>query len=329
VLCPDNWPQRCTLVGANACRRPQDATGTPPRRGCPPRAGGCPCSPRTHLPGTPSTRRPTMGKKRKRQRPAGETFTLVDNGENLLEGLVLRRDAVTVAEEAELLTFINDGLARGRNGSIRKPTYLKAEGARSRGNRRESLQYGGFFDFNRGRPGKRGLVPPFPPILERLVANLVKRGFIDASLNPDSCIINSYAPGDCIPPHTDHAAYARPILTLSLLGEEPILVGRSFRSTRACAWEPIVGRSVTLPRRSLLLLGGNSGSVAKHCVSACAGPRVSITLRRQPPEDWRPDASELIGGETHKKRKPLSGSAKRRKKREKLLTRRTEPSRRT
>ena len=59
-----------------------------------------------------------MGKKRKRQRPAGETFTLVEsNGENLLEGLVLRRDAVTVAEEAELLAFINDGLARGRNGS--------------------------------------------------------------------------------------------------------------------------------------------------------------------------------------------------------------------
>ena len=154
-----------------------------------------------------------MGKKRKRQKtaaPPGETFRLVEsNGENLLEGLVLRRDAVTVAEEAELLAFINDGLARGRNGSLRKPTYLRAEGARSRGNRRESLQYGGFFDFNRGRPGKRGLVPPFPPILERLVANLVKRGFVDASLNPDSCIINSYARGDCIPPHTDHAACPR------------------------------------------------------------------------------------------------------------------------
>ena len=115
-------------------------------------------------------------------------------------------------------------------------------------------------------------------------------------------------------PHAD----ARPILTLSLLGEEPILVGRSFRSTRACTWEPIVGRSVTLPRRSLLLLGGASGSIAKHCVSACAGPRVSITLRRQPPEDWRPDAADLVGG-GGTKRKPLSGSAKRRKKRAKLL----------
>ena len=108
-----------------------------------------------------------MGKKRKRQRPAappGETFRLVEsNGENLLEGLVLRRDAVTVQEEAELLAFINDGLARGRNGSLRKPTYLKAEGARSRGNRRESLQYGGFLISTAGGRGSAASCRPSRP----------------------------------------------------------------------------------------------------------------------------------------------------------------------
>ena len=108
-----------------------------------------------------------MGKKRKRQRAAaapGETFRLVEsNGENLLEGLVLRRDAVSVAEEAELLTFINDGLARGRNGSLRKPTYLKAEGARSRGNRRESLQYGGFLISTAGGRGSAASCRPSRP----------------------------------------------------------------------------------------------------------------------------------------------------------------------
>ena len=259
--------------------------------------------------------------KRKRQKTkttTGETFSLRAKNEDILEGLVLHRDAVSVHEEAELLTFINDALARGRTGALRKPTYLKAEGARSRGNRREMLQCGGFFDFNRARPGRRGLVPPFPAILERLVANLVKRGYIDQELGPDSCIINSYVKGDCIPPHTDHAAYARPILTLSLLGEEPMLVGSSFRNVRACCWEPTIGRAVLLPRRSLLLLGGKSGSVAKHCVSACGGPRVSITLRRQPPEDWRPDVTALVSGDAGGKRKPLSGSAKRRKKRAKM-----------
>ena len=46
---------------------------------------------------------------------------------------MLRRDAVTVAEEAEFLAFVNDGLARGRNGSLRKPTYLRKQKARGRG----------------------------------------------------------------------------------------------------------------------------------------------------------------------------------------------------
>ena len=74
-----------------------------------------------------------MGKKRKRQRaaaPPGETFRLVDNGENLLS-LVLRRDAVSVAEESELLAFINDGLARGRHDSLRADLF-KSRRRRSR-----------------------------------------------------------------------------------------------------------------------------------------------------------------------------------------------------
>lgn len=39
--------------------------------------------------------------------------------------------------------------AKGRKGEIKKPTYLRAAGTRSQGNQRESLMYGGFFDFNR------------------------------------------------------------------------------------------------------------------------------------------------------------------------------------
>jgi hypothetical protein len=83
------------------------------------------------------------------------------------------------------------------------------------------------------------------------------------------------------------------------------------------------------------VLGGNSGDIAKHCISACKGKRISITLRKQPPPDWKPDQSELVGkmgknaerwkhqaagkvtydemGERPKKN-ALSGSAKRTKK---------------
>lgn len=82
-----------------------------------------------------------------------------------------------------------------------------------------------------------------------------------------------------------------------------------------------------------MVLGGNSGNIAKHCISSCKGKRISITLRKQPDHDWRPDESELAGkkrkvdkmkhggaDETSSdnvekpKKKALSGSAKRRKK---------------
>jgi alkylated DNA repair protein alkB family protein 5 len=162
------------------------------------------------------------------------------------------------------------------------------------------------------------MVPPFPPILERLVAVLVDQSkLLPAAIRPDSVIINSYSAGDCIPPHVDHASYYRPISTLSLLGEEPMLVGSKFRTVKASTWEPVVGVSALCPRRSLLVLDGNSANIAKHCISACSGPRISITLRKQPDADWAPNVAELVGDAPQNKRRALSGSAKRRKKKAK------------
>ena len=258
------------------------------------------------------------------------TFSLMDGGIDVLEGLVMHKDAISKEFESELISFVQTQCERGRRGELKKPTYLRASGARSQGNQREAIMYGGFFDFNRARPGKRGLVPPFPPILERLVDHLIKNNYLPADVRPDSCIINQYGRGDCIPPHVDHQSYYRPISTLSLLGEEPMLVGSRFRTVRSCTWAPVCGQSIPLARRSLLVLGGNSGNIAKHCISACHGPRISITLRKQPPPDWKPDESELVGkkggkqsnngddtineGNKPQKKKSLSGSAKRRKK---------------
>jgi alkylated DNA repair dioxygenase AlkB len=248
----------------------------------------------------------------------------------------MHREVISEEFEDELIAFVQTQCERGRNGELKKPTYLRASGARSQGNQREAIMYGGFFDFNRARPGKRGLVPPFPPILERLVDHLVKNNYLPNEVRPDSCIINRYDRGDCIPPHVDHSSYYRPISTLSLLGEEPMLVGSRFRTVRSCTWAPTRGKSIPLGRRSLLVLGGNSANIAKHCISSCSGPRISITLRKQPPPEWKPDTSELVGkggqpskqgddesrvsGEVNNgsgakpKKKTLSGSAKRKKK---------------
>ena len=281
------------------------------------------------------------------EKPKGETFSLVDErvGVDVLEGLVLHQEVIDEQFENDLIAFVQRQCEKGRKGVLKKPTYLRASGARSQGNQREAIMYGGFFDFNRARPGKRGLVPPFPPILERLVAHLVDNHYLPAEVRPDSCIINQYNAGDCIPPHVDHSSYYRPISTLSLLGEEPMLVGSRFRTVKSCNWVPICGKSVSLARRSLLVLGGNSGNTAKHCISACKGQRISITLRKQPPPDWKPDESELVGkggqrrlsgakrkggggeesgggrveGDEYIKKRSLSGSAKRRKKMAKIM----------
>ena len=230
-------------------------------------------------------------------------FSCMSGKIDIAEGLVLHRNVISEDMERELIDWVLRECERGRQGLVRKPTYLRASGARSQGNEREALMYGGFFDFNRARPGKRGLVPPFPPILNRLVEKLVdEKGLLPKDVRPDSVIINSYSAGDCIPPHVDHPSYYRPISTLSLLGEEPMLIGSKFRTVKACTWEPTVGLSVSCPRRSLLVLGGNSGNIAKHCISCCKGPRISITLRKQPPPDWRPDKSELVSGTKKRKR---------------------------
>ena len=42
------------------------------------------------------------------------------------------------------MTFVVDQCERGRRGELKKPTYLRASSARSQGNQRESLMYGGF-----------------------------------------------------------------------------------------------------------------------------------------------------------------------------------------
>ncbi|KAL7448728.1 hypothetical protein ACHAWC_002845, partial [Mediolabrus comicus] len=257
------------------------------------------------------------------KKPKGQTFSLFDssssikstkkrkrrpnnnNKVDILEGLILHQEVISSQFEQQLITYIQNQCHKGRSGQLKKPTYLRSSGSRSQGNQRESLQYGGFFDFNKARPGKRGLVPDFPPILHQLVNELVTKGYIDNNIRPDSCIINQYGKGDCIPPHVDHESYARPIVTLSLLGQEDMLVGTKFDTVKSCTWKPIIGTSIPLPRRSLLLLGGNSGNIAKHCVSACKGERISITLRKQPPPDWRPSVSDLnrSGGGAKKKRK--------------------------
>ena len=214
--------------------------------------------------------------------PQGRVFECLDGGVNIVEGATLYEDVITENQETEFVEWVLARCAEGRAGKLKKPTFLQAGGARSRGNKRQALQYGGFFDFNKACPGKRGLVPPFPPWLSRLTQQLVAQGYLPKSCIPNTCIINYYSPGDCIPPHVDHASYPRPICTMSLLGEENMLLGSQYATVGPNKFEVRTGVAVPLPRRSLLVMDGNSANVAKHCVSACVGERISLTLRKEP-----------------------------------------------
>ena len=216
-------------------------------------------------------------------------FELVQNGRNILRGLSVVPEVISRQEEREVCRWVLMRCAEGRAGKLRRPIFLRAGGARSRGNRRQSLQYGGFFDFNKAAPGKRSLVPPMPPILENIIDRLMAHpgvGFKVLGGRPDQVIVNYYQPGDCIPPHTDHASYLRPIVSLSMLSEQPMLLGtpKGFKCTGASQFAVVPGRAISVPcpRRSLVVLDKESGDVAQHCVPACTMPRISLTFRRDP-----------------------------------------------
>ena len=87
-----------------------------------------------------------------------------------------------------------------------------------------------------------------------------------------------YSEGDCIPPHIDHHDFVRPFVTLSLLSEQPILFGKEIKIVEDGIFDAPV--RVALPVGSVLVLNGNGADVAKHCVPAVSGERVSITFRK-------------------------------------------------
>ena len=151
------------------------------------------------------------------------------------------------------------------------------------------------------------------------MARLEARGVVAAADRPDSCIVNLYERGDCIPPHIDHRDFARPFVTLSLLSEQAraARAAHSQPRRRTCSAHAVHTRrprgapwphALPLPREQRILFGreievlgegefsapvelplpvgsalvfdGNGADLAKHCVPAVTAQRVSLTFRR-------------------------------------------------
>uniref|UniRef100_A0A9I9DJQ3 RNA demethylase ALKBH5 n=1 Tax=Cucumis melo TaxID=3656 RepID=A0A9I9DJQ3_CUCME len=58
-----------------------------------------------------------------------------------------------------------------------------------------------------------------------MIKRFVKWLILHSTCIPDSCIVNIYDEGDCIPPHIDHHDFLRPFCTVSFQTESNIIFG--------------------------------------------------------------------------------------------------------
>jgi alkylated DNA repair protein alkB family protein 5 len=223
--------------------------------------------------------------------PRPQTFELMENVRgkrmNTLSGLALFKDVLSPAEQVHVLAYSRRICELGDDGALMGRTY-SAPRRWMRGKGRVTVQLGCCYNYARDAKGNPpGIIPSeavcgMPPLYEDIIDRMVSRGIFDARTRPNSCIVNFYSEGDCIPPHIDHHDFTRPFVTLSLLSEQPILFGEKIAIVDDGEFDAPF--SLPLPLGSVLVLDGNGANVAKHCVPAVCSDRVSITFRKIGPK---------------------------------------------
>lgn len=231
-------------------------------------------------------------------------FCLIErvNGQNvnILEGLELHKNVFNHSEQKELVDFVYQLQELGRNQKLRRRTYSEPR-KWMRGKGRVTLQFGCCYNYAVDKDGNPpGIirdedVDDIPLKLRMVIKRLVQWQVLPSSCVPDSCIVNMYDVGDCIPPHIDHHDFVRPFCTLSLLSECDIIFGTNLKIVGPGIFKGSI--SIPLPIGSVLILNGNGADVAKHCVPAVPTQRISITFRKMDPtkvpQGFRPDLELL------------------------------------
>lgn len=216
---------------------------------------------------------------------------------NILQGLELHTGVFSPAEQQRIVDLVHDLQDKGRRGLLRGERTYSEPRKWMRGKGRATIQFGCCYNYATDRDGnppgiiRREEADPLPPPLKSMVRRLVSWRVLPPDCVPDSCIVNVYDVGDCIPPHVDHHDFARPFCTVSFLAECAILFGRELRVVGPGEFAGPV--SISLPPGSVLVLAGNGADVAKHCVPAVHAKRISITFRKMDaaklPFAFRPD----------------------------------------
>ncbi|KAK8685767.1 hypothetical protein V6N13_124801 [Hibiscus sabdariffa] len=202
---------------------------------------------------------------------------------NILEGLELHEGIFSAAEQKRIVDHIYMLREMGRKGELKERTYTAPQ-KWMRGKGRVTIQFGCCYNYAMDKGGnppgilQNELVDPIPDLFKVIIRRLVRWHVLPPTCVPDSCIVNIYEEGDCIPPHIDNHDFVRPFCTVSFLSECNILFGSNLKVVDAGDFSGPI--AIPLPVGSVLVLNGNGADIAKHCVPAVPTKRISITFRR-------------------------------------------------
>lgn len=202
---------------------------------------------------------------------------------NVVQGLELHIGVFNPEEQKTIVECVYDLQRMGQKGQLRERTYTEPR-KWMRGKGRVTIQFGCCYNYAMDKDGNPpGIirdeeVDPLPTVFKQMIKRMVRWQVLPPTCIPNSCIVNIYDEGDCIPPHIDHHDFLRPFCTVSFLAECNILFGSNLKILSPGQFSGPV--SIPLPLGSVLILNGNGADVAKHCVPSVPAKRISITFRR-------------------------------------------------
>ncbi|XP_042493444.1 RNA demethylase ALKBH9B-like [Macadamia integrifolia] len=220
---------------------------------------------------------------------------------DIVSGLELHTRVFNELEQEKIVDYVYVLQRLGQEGRLRARTYSEPK-KWMRGKGRVTIQFGCCYNYAEDKKGNpSGIlqdeeVDPMPALFKSMVKRFIRWNVLPPTCVPNSCIVNIYDEGDCIPPHIDHHDFVRPFCTVSLLTECDILFGSNLKILGAGEFSGPV--AIPLPVGSVLVLSGNGSDVAKHCVPGVPAKRISITFRKMDdsklPFKFKPDP-ELQG----------------------------------
>ncbi|KAL1336362.1 hypothetical protein AAHE18_10G057400 [Arachis hypogaea] len=230
-------------------------------------------------------------RKRYSQVQCKKDFSLIEKVDgkciNVLQGLELHTQVFNPMEQRKIVECIYRLQWRGMQGKLKERTYSKPK-KWMRGKGRVTIQFGCCYNYAEDKKGnspgivKDEEVDPLPSLFKQMIKRMVKWNIVSSTCIPDSCIVNIYDEGDCIPPHIDHHDFLRPFYTVSFLNQCDILFGKNLQVLSPGEFSGPA--SIPLPVGSVFVINGNGANVAKHCISSVKSKRISITFRKMDPK---------------------------------------------